>query len=373
MGVTFLYLLSTQSERIRFQDERDKTILYESDEEFLNDYENYQDLIEAFKTATNKDHEKRPKLDVLRKVIADFLETLSETTNIVFRVTPGLREKVDKSNNYQGQGLRVKRHIESDLKADLGILYIKKHTKNNPHKEKENRLNVEICIEGLAKIYQGFIELDEPNYIVIYGQQSVFNPRSQEIIIENGVEIKVEPIVEIDSNLRRKSDLTDLIYQIWEKEEQVEKEKENNQALAAMFEQWQSVIDIEKEIIQEQKATFVYIQKFYEQQRQIVIVTLREAISVEDLEKITSTPLPVTISTTKESSSSRKKSKQLPIGDIIDGEKSSNGELIEKLHISIGDFRPDEIIQSISDTGKIETNLQDQESEIEKRLQEFRI
>ncbi len=102
------------------------------------------------------------------------------------------------------------------------------------------------------------------------------------------------------------------------------------------------------------------------------MLTLRKPISVEDLEKITSPPLPVTISTTKQSSSSRKKSKQLPIGDIIDGEKSSNGELIEKLHISIGDFCPDEIIASISDTGKIETNLQDQESEIEKRRKALR-
>ncbi|GFZ97760.1 hypothetical protein [Okeania sp. KiyG1] len=174
------------------------------------------------------------------------------------------------------------------------------------------------------------------------------------------MEIKVYPIVEIDSNLRRKSDLTDLIYKIWEKEEEVKNERENNQVLAATFEQWQSVIDIEKEIIKDQKLTFQYRQKFYDQQRQIVILSLTETISVEDLEKITAPPLPVTISTTKQSSSTRKKSKQLPIGDIVDGEKSSNGELIEKLHISIGDFCPDEIIQSISDAGKIETNLQDQ-------------
>ncbi|GFZ97765.1 hypothetical protein CYANOKiyG1_09030 [Okeania sp. KiyG1] len=40
-------------------------------------------------------------------------------------MTPGLREKVDKSNNYQGQGLRVKRHIESELKSNSGTLYIK--------------------------------------------------------------------------------------------------------------------------------------------------------------------------------------------------------------------------------------------------------
>ncbi|MDY7008460.1 MAG: serine/threonine-protein kinase [Cyanobacteriota bacterium] len=326
LGMTFLYLLSTQSERIKFQDARDKTILYESVELTLDGYGNSLDLIGAFKTATNTDREKRPKLDVLRKVIADFLEILYETTNIVFRVTPRLREKIDSNNNYQGQGLRVKRHIESDLKANSGILYIKKHTQKNPQKEKYNRLNVEICIETLAKIHQGFVELDEPNYIVIYNEQSFVNPQIQEKIVENGVEIKVEPIVEIDSNLRRRkryfSDLSDLVNQILEKEQQVKNERENNQALAATFEQWQSVIDIEKEIIQGQKSTFEYQQKFYEQPRQIVIVTLRKPISVEDLGKITSPPLPVTISTTKQSSSSRKKSKQLPIGDIIDGEKS---------------------------------------------------
>ncbi|WP_210407197.1 AAA domain-containing protein [Hydrocoleum sp. CS-953] len=186
------------------------------------------------------------------------------------------------------------------------------------------------------------------------------------------MEIKVYPIVEIDPNLRRKSDLTDLIYKIWEKEEEVKNEIENNRALAETFEQWQSVIDIEKEIIKDQKSIFQYQQKFYNQQKQIVIVTLTKPISVEDLEKITSPPLPITISTTKQSSSSRKKSKQLPIGDIIDGEKSSNGELIEKLHISIGDFCPDQIIDSISNTGKIETDLQKEESEIEKRRKALR-
>ncbi|NES72218.1 MAG: hypothetical protein F6K24_47005, partial [Okeania sp. SIO2D1] len=97
-----------------------------------------------------------------------------------------------------------------------------------------------------------------------------------------------------------------------------------------------SVIDWFIEIIKDQKLTFQYRQNFYDQQRQIVILTLTEPISIEDLEKITAPPLPVTISTTKQSSSSRKKFRQFPIGDIIDGEKSSNGELIEKLHISIG-------------------------------------
>ncbi|NEN93779.1 MAG: serine/threonine protein kinase, partial [Okeania sp. SIO3H1] len=177
------------------------------------------------------------------------------------------------------------------------------------------------------------------------------------------------------ASIRRKrnlGDLNELVNQILEKEQQVKNERENNQALAATFEQWQSVIDIEKEIIKDQKLTFQYGQKFYDQQRKIVILTLVKPISVEDLEKITAPPLPVTISSTKQSSSSRKKPKQLPIGDIVDGEKSSNGELIEKLHISIGDFCPDEIIQSISDAGKIETNLQDQESEIEKRRKALR-
>ena len=57
LGMTFLYLLSTPSERINFQDKRDKNILYESVEEVLNDYENYQYLIKALKSAT----ENRPR------------------------------------------------------------------------------------------------------------------------------------------------------------------------------------------------------------------------------------------------------------------------------------------------------------------------
>ncbi|MEB3343398.1 hypothetical protein [Okeania sp.] len=59
LGMTFLYLLSTPSEGIKFQDERDKNILYESVEEVLNDYENSQNLIENFQAGTSIDREQR--------------------------------------------------------------------------------------------------------------------------------------------------------------------------------------------------------------------------------------------------------------------------------------------------------------------------
>lgn len=369
LGMTFLYLLSTPEARINFQDEQNKNILYESAEESLKTFGNYRNLIDILKQATNKDREKRPKLDQLRKVIANFQEELAETMPIIFTVTDKLQKKIDRINNYQGQGVKIKKHIESKLTDNSGILHFKKSPKKA---DKENRLTLNICVETLGQVYYGFIDTDKPTEIVIIDEPEYVTSQTQELIIENGIAIKVSPTVHIGNDLKRKIDLSWLINQILEQDQAVTNEIENNKVLAATFEQWQSVIDLEKQIVSDKKQVFNYQQYSYDQQRQILILTLTEPIAIEDFDKITSPPLPFTISIKKILPSNRQKEIQYGIGDIIDGTKSNNGELIEKLHISIGDFCDPEVIESILEKGKIERNFKAQESEIEKRRKALR-
>ncbi len=65
--------------------------------------------------------------------------------------------------------------------------------------------------------------------------------------------------------------------------------------------------------------------------------------------------------------------RQRSAGDIVDGEKSKNGE-VEKLQVSIGDFCNPDLLESIADGGRIEKDLKAQESEIgfyERKLSEL--
>lgn len=126
LGMTFLYLLSTREARINFQDEQDKNILFNSAEESLTSLSNYQELIEILKKATDKKRENRPKVDQLRKVIANFQEELAETNTILFRITQNLQNQIDNQYNFQGQSFKIKRHLESILKDNSGILHINK-------------------------------------------------------------------------------------------------------------------------------------------------------------------------------------------------------------------------------------------------------
>ncbi|MBK1990975.1 AAA family ATPase, partial [Sphaerospermopsis aphanizomenoides BCCUSP55] len=213
-----------------------------------------------------------------------------------------------------------------------------------------------------------------PDEIVLYNSPDFTNFKSQEIIIENGVYIKVDPIINIGSNSspRRRTDLTELINLILEKEQKVTNEIEDNKVLALTFEQWQSVIDIEKQIISDKKQVFQYKEKYFDNQRQILILTLEKPISIEQFDQITSPALDVTISVRKLSQSNQQRTVDWGIGKIVDGEKANNAELIEKLHISIGDFCDYEIIDAILDKGKVETNFKAQESEIERRRKALR-
>lgn len=367
LGMTFLYLLSSQQSKIDFQEERDKTVLYRSAEETLAN-SNASSVVNILKKATDKDRENRPKIDEIRKVIANLKEDFSEKMTVVFSITPQFQEQISEKYKFQQQPLKIKNHIDSELKADSGILYMKKSQKQI----REDRLTVEIFIESLSKFYYGFINHNDPCEIVLYNAPNFTNLKSQEIIIENGVSIKVDSIVNIGSSPKRKTDLTELVNLILEKEKEVKNQIEDNKILALTFEQWQAVIDIEKQIISDKKEEFNYKDKYYDNQRQIVILTLEKPISIEQFDRITSRALDVTISVKRLSQSNQERTVQWAIGKIVDGEKLSNGELIEKLHISIGDFCDPEVIDSILDKGKIETNFKAQESEVERRRKALR-
>jgi len=363
LGMTFLYLLSSPQDRINFQEERDKTVLYKSAEETLAG-SNASSIIDLFQKATDKDREKRPKIDEIRKAIANLKEDLAERMAIGFRITSSFQDQISNKYNFQEQLVKIKRHIESELKADSGVLYINK----SPQQIREDRLTVEIFIESLSQVYYGFIDHNDPSAIVLYNAPDFTNPRTQEILIEKGVAVKVDPIVNLGDSPRRRTDLSELVNLILEKEQEVQNEKSNSEALKLTFEQWQDVIELEKKIISEQKQIFHYQQKYYDSERQILILTLKEPISLEQFDRITSPPLSVTISVKSTSPKPRHKG----IGYIIDREKGSQGESIAKLHISIGDFCDPEVLASILDKGTIETNFKAQESEVERRRKALR-
>lgn len=352
LGMTFLYLMSTKEARIEFTELRDKTTLYNSALETLAiSTELGNSFIEILKRATDKERDYRPKLDEIRKIIAALKDELSERIPVVFSITSDLQKRITDKNNYQGKILKVKKHIESELKANSGTLYIIK----SPKQAREDRLTIEIGIETISKVYYGFINLHEPNEIIIFNEPSILNPQAQQRIFENGVVIKTDPIIELSNNTDNRFDLTELVNQIIAKDTELKNELETNKLLASTFEQWQSVIDIEKQILSDRTQTFDYIEKNYDKQKQILILTLKKPISIEEFEQITSPPLPVTISIQKTSRSNRVQKTQWEIGDITDGDKSKNGELVEKLHISIGDFCNSDVMESILDKGKIET------------------
>jgi len=370
LGMTFLYLLSSKENRTTFQEERDKTILYKSAEESLATYNtsNASSVIHILKKATDKDRENRPKLDEIRKSISSLKEELAEKISILFSLTNTFQEQISNKYKLQKDPLKIKNHIESELKADAGNLYIKKSTKQT----NEDRLTVEIFIESLSKFYYGFINYNNPNEIVLINTPEFNNIKSQEIVIENGLSVKIDPIVHIGFSPKRKIDLTELVDLILKQEQQVKNEIENRKSTAQTFEQWQAVIDMEKQILSDKKQVFSYKHKYYDSKKQALILTLEESISVEEFDQITSPALDVTISITKSSKSNRQITIQFAIGKIVDGDKANNSELIDKLHISIGDYCDLDILDSILDKGKIETNLKAQESEIERRRKALR-
>lgn len=367
LGMTFLYLLSSQQSRIDSQEERDKTVLYKSAEETLAG-SNASCIIDIFKKATDKDREKRPKIDEIRKAIANLKEDLSERIRVTFSITDSFQKQISNKCNFQQQLVKIKRYIESELKADSGVLYINK----SPKQTREDRLTVEIFIESLSQVYYGFIDHNDPSAIVLYNAPDFTNPKTQEIIIEKGVAVKVDPIVNVGDSPKRKTDLSELVNLILEKEQEVQNEKSNSEALKLTFEQWQDVIELEKKIISDKKQIFQYQQKYYDSERQILILTLKELISLEQFDRVTSPALDVTISINRLSRSNQQRTVQWAIGKIVEGERSSNGELIEKLYISIGDFCAPEVLASILDKGTIETNFKAQESEVERRRKALR-
>ncbi|MBD2773220.1 serine/threonine-protein kinase [Iningainema tapete] len=367
LGMTFLYLLSNNEVRNEFREECNKEILYNSalaDLKVVSELSN--SLIEVLKRATDELRENRPKIDEIRKALGDLKEDLSEKLNVVFSLTPTLKNEISVLNKYDGQSLRIKRDVESKLRSNSDVIHIIK----SPIQKEPSKLTVEIGVETQSYTYWGFIKLEKPNEIVLYKENSFVNTQHLERLFENGVVVKIDPVVEVGGYPRRGDDLSDLINQILQKEQQVNNEIEANKGVDATFSRWQSVIETEKEIINKRKQSFAYTKAEYNREKQLLIITLKNPISLEEFENITSPPLPVTISVKKQTPPYRES--QWSVGDIIDGERSKNGELLESLYISIGDFCNPDIFESLLESGKIETDFKVQESEIDRRRKALR-
>lgn len=196
LGMTFLYLLSTQEARINFQDEQNKSILYQSAQESLNNISNSEKLITILTSATDIDREKRPKIDKLRKVLCDFQEELADSIPVVFNITRKVEQEINDQYNYQNDLLKIKNHLKSLIEENNNSIYIKKSP--DKYQKREDSITVEIGLETSQKFYRGFINLHNHNSTQITIIYEVSQPpHIQEKIFENGLSVKVNPIIEI--------------------------------------------------------------------------------------------------------------------------------------------------------------------------------
>jgi serine/threonine protein kinase len=284
LGVTFLYLLSIDEAKYNFRDQCNVDILYNSAFDSLNVIDTLGvSLVNVLKKATDEVREHRPKIDEIRKHFGTIKDSLSEKLSVVFGLTPKLKEKISILNSFDGQSLRIKRDVESKLKSNLGIIHIIK-IKNK--EEYTNRLTVQIGIDTTSYIYRGFINLDNPKEIILYDEVSFINHQQTERLFENGLAVKIEPIVEIGGSSRRGDDLGDLVNQILQREQQISNEIESSKGVDATFSRWQSVIEIEKKIIEERKQSFTYTTAKYDNKKQLLIITLKTSASVSTIIKI---------------------------------------------------------------------------------------
>jgi len=368
LAMTYLYLLSTEKARDKFREEQNKEVLYESTTTTLNSASQLSNsLIDVLRRATEVERENRPKIDEIRKVLASLKSEVSEKLTIVFGITSALKRKISDFNQLDSHPLKVKKYIEDKLKNDSGTIYIQKiQGKTN----KDNRLTVEIGVDSTSDIFRGFIDKDRPLNIILFDQLAFINPQSSERLFENGVAVRVEPIIDVSGNGKSGDDLSDLINDILQKYQQIINEKEGKATVDSTFSLWQNVIDIETKIVNERKQSFAYSSYEYDKDKQRLIISLTQPISLDELEKITSPPLPVTISVKKQSPPYT--TSQWSVGDIIDGEQSKNGDLVEKLYISIGDFCNPDLFEALQKQGHIETNFKAEESQIQRRRKALR-
>ncbi|MBD2385479.1 serine/threonine-protein kinase [Cylindrospermum sp. FACHB-282] len=368
LGMTFLYLLSASDAKNDFRENQDKNFLYESALASLNATSNHgESLIEVLKRATDANRENRPKIDKIRKPLESIKDDLSAKLTVVFSLTSNLKDKISDLNKYDGQSLKVKRDVESKLQSNSNIIHI---IRIKGEEGQENRLTVEIGVEATSYIYRGFINRDKPDEIVLFAELNFVNPQQSERLFRNGIAVKINPIINVGSSPRIRQDLSELINQLLQKDQQVKNEIESNKGVDNTFSRWQSVIEIEEKIINERKQSFSYSSFEYDRENQRIIITLKKPISLDEFEQITSPPLPVTISIKQQSPPYRES--QWPVGKIIDGDKSRNAEIVEKLQISIAEFRNLDVFELILEKGKIETDFKAQESEIGRRRKALR-
>jgi superfamily I DNA and/or RNA helicase len=362
LGMTILYLLANHEDRISFQEDRDKTILYRSSAQTLGVDEPYSSpLIQILIDATDPDRTKRPRLDEIRRVLRQLIDNFTESTPITFVITSGLKDIISNSNSFENSPLQIKRYLESKLGNGVSTLHIKQISNQN------DRITVEIGNEITYGVFRGFIKSDTPNRIFIFSEREG-SPEKVEKLFENGIAVKAVPQIVFDNHvIRQGNDLSDLIDRLQLREREIFIEREGRANIGSLFARWQNVIDIENKIVNERKQSFIYTSRQIESENQRIIIVLKEPISIEEFDKITSPPLPVTISVKGNSREFQK-----AIGSINDGKKSSTGEKVEKLYISLGDFYNQDISLEIANCGKVETNFKAQESEIGRRRKALR-
>jgi serine/threonine protein kinase len=146
LGMTFLYLLSTDEARSEFREERNKEILYNSALASLNVANSLRDsLSEVLRRATDVVRENRPKIDEIRKVLSSIKKDLSNKLTIVFSLTPQLKKKISDLNKYDEHSLKIKRDVESKLKTNSNIIHIIK-IKGKEVEEKLKRFAVIVIL-----------------------------------------------------------------------------------------------------------------------------------------------------------------------------------------------------------------------------------
>ncbi len=254
-----MYLLSTDDARNESTQEYNKNILYDSALDSLTVSESLKEsLAQVFKRAINEKGEERPRIDELRKVFSILKEELSENLPVIFRVTDNFKKKISGLNRFDNQPFKVKSYLQGKLKNNSSIVHMQKiqGKENNP-----NKLTVEIGVETTSYIVRGFIELDNPNKIVLFDELQFYNPQSSEKLFEKGVEVKIDPIIVIGGNPRNDSrcDLSDLINKLQQQEQLVSNEAESKKEVDAMFSQWQNVIDLENKIIEEKNRVLLIL------------------------------------------------------------------------------------------------------------------
>lgn len=361
LGMTFAYLLSVVKDRIGCEENLDKNILFNSIATNINIGQPYkQNLLDILKRSTSDERKERPKIDQIRKVFYEIQESLAEKSRLIFWPSENLQKEISERNGFNDRTAKIIEYIKEKLSGKSDIIYLKKNRFQN---DNPDLINVDIGCSSC--VFRGFIDKQNPFYIKLNIEMTYAYEHALSILEENGESLKVEPIIVTDFySLRELSSegegLNDLINKILQKEEVITVEKAQKEQIKKVFENWQNIIEVDRERLFEKKErfTFPFSNYNYDRSNQRLIVHLIKPIEEEILEEITHPPigpLPVTI-TIRTKASHPLSERQKPIGKIVDGkgDVEQNGVLlITNLSIALSDFFETDLIDSIPDHGII--------------------